>query len=238
MRLYSPQAFGCYLLASVLCLTSCSTGNRAVDTMNGASFGALVGSALGGIVGGPRGHDVGTIVGLIAGGAIGNAAGARESGSSSNKSKRIQKSRDVYEQPRRAQRTQETYEPQETHQYATNASPLTLRNLRFIGQDGQCTETIRRGETCQLVFELANRSGREIMGITPFIDELNGNEHLHISPSTRIESLNAGDAIRYTATIRADKSLKDGEAQLRVAVSCNEGDFVPLYNFSIRTQKK
>ncbi len=229
------HSLACCFLASLLCLTSCTTGDRAIDTMNGASFGAVFGSALGSIVGGRRGHDVGTMVGLIAGGAIGHAA----SSASTDKSQRAQKSYDTYEQPRMSRKSHETYHTDyEPRQSASANSPLTLRNLRFIGQNGQSTEAIHRGETCQLVFELANRSGRNVRDITPYIDEMEGNEHLFISPSTRIESLSVGDAIRYTATIRADKRLKEGQAQLRIAVSCDEGDFIPLYNFTIRTLKK
>ena len=42
---------------------------------------------------------------------------------------------------------------------------------------------------------------------------------MHISPNLHIESIAPGTGVRYTATIKADKRLKDGQAILRVAVA-------------------
>ena len=213
------------LIVALLLSASCTTGNRAADTMNGASVGAMFGGALGGILGGHRGHDWGTMVGLIAGGAVGHAASAA---SDANREAR---------QSRREERTGIMNRSERRTVERQTTSPLTLQGLRFISGQDAPTSTIHRGETCQLIFELANRSGQAVYSIVPYICEVEGNEHLHISPSTRIESLSAGDAIRYTAVVRADKSLKAGQAVLRIAVSCDEGDFVTLYDFPIETAK-
>ena len=82
-------------------------------------------------------------------------------------------------------------------------------------------------------FAVAAKADDTINNVVPYIHELNGNAHLIISPSTRIESIANGDAIRYTATIRADNKLKEGTAVFRIAVSTEEEEFVTLRDFSI-----
>lgn len=231
-------------------LSACSSPES--GAINGASFGSIFGGALGGIIGGPRGHNIGTMVGLITGGAGGAAIGAQQRSERRERAlNRAEDERQRYEQgetqPQRSRSTMgkarrnrnrelqsDRYEAAPidvVNEPTTSASPLQLRNLRFIGENGN--QTIDRGETCQVVFELANSTGRTINNVVPYIHELNGNEHLVISPSTRIESIANGDAIRYTATIRADNKLKEGTAVFRIAVSTEEEEFVTLRDFSI-----
>lgn len=109
--------------------------------------------------------------------------------------------------------------------------PLQLRNLRFVGEDGN--QTINRGETCKIIFELANTSGRTITDIVPYVFETNGNEHLELSPTARIESIRNGDAVRYTAHVKASSKLKAGTAYFCIQVSTEGGDFVTLRTFSV-----
>ena len=237
------------ILVIALMLSACSSPES--GAINGASFGSIFGGALGGIIGGPRGHNIGTMVGLITGGASGAAVGAQQRAERRERAlTRAEDERQRYEQTEPVQpqrrstmrkRKRNRDIPNERYEttpidvanepVATSVSPLQLRNLRFIGENGN--QTIDRGETCQLVFELANSTGRTINNIVPYIHELNGNEHLAISPSTRIESIANGDAIRYTATIRADNKLKEGTAVFRIAVSTDEEEFVTLRDFSI-----
>ena len=240
-----------FSLVIALMLSACSSPES--GAINGASFGSIFGGALGGIIGGPRGHDIGTMVGLITGGAGGAAVGAQQRSVRRERAlNRAEDERQRYEQgealPRqsrsalgKAKRNRNRDLQNERYEAApidvvsepatTSASPLQLRNLRFVGENGN--QTIDRGETCQVVFELANSTGRTINNVVPYIHELNGNEHLAISPSTRIESIANGDAIRYTATIRADNKLKEGTAVFRIAVSTEEEEFVTLRDFSI-----
>lgn len=237
------------ILVIALMLSACSSPES--GAINGASFGSIFGGALGGIIGGPRGHNIGTMVGLITGGAGGAAVGAQQRAERRERAlTRAEDERQRYEQTEPVQpqrrstmrkRNRNRDIPNERYDATpidvanepatTSASPLQLRNLRFIGENGN--QTIDRGETCQVVFELANSTGRTINNIVPYIHELNGNEHLAISPSTRIESIANGDAIRYTATIRADNKLKEGTAVFRIAVSTDEEEFVTLRDFSI-----
>lgn len=234
-------------LAATLVMASCSTTES--GAVNGASMGSVFGSALGGLIGGYRGHNIGTMVGMVAGGATGAVIGSRREAS------RREEALEKREQ-RRQQREQTDYgyeqtspskrKPERTADYGRNynsatqdtdaaTSPLTLHNLRFVGQDGN--DAINRGEICTLVFELANASGRTIYDVVPYIHELAGNEHIEISPSTSIEAIANGDAIRYTATLKADSRLKAGTATFRIAVSTDGSEFIRLRDFSVATAK-
>jgi len=231
-------------LSIALLLTACSSPES--GAINGASFGSIFGGALGGLIGGPRGHNIGTMVGLITGGAGGAAVGAQNRAARRERALQNAEARQRYEESeysQRPNRNRRNRRQQETESYENtevnvgsdpiveSASPLQLRNLRFIGENGN--QTIDPGETCQVVFELANASGQTVTNIVPYVHELNGNEHIAISPSTRIEAVPNGDAIRYTATIHADKKLKEGKAVFRIAVSTNESEFITLRDFSI-----
>ena len=94
---------------------------------------------------------------------------------------------------------------------------IELCNIRFVGN--RQTGVLYAGEQCKVVFEIMNRSRHTLMDVQPMVDELTGNKHLHISPNLHIESIAPGTGVRYTATIKADKRLKDGQAILRVAVA-------------------
>ena len=217
------------ILILALTFTACSTTEQ--GAVNGASFGAMFGSAIGGIIGGPRGHDIGTMVGMVAGGAAGATIGHQNEKQTYEKYQKRKAERTVTVNERKSPSTQSDVPVVEG-----NESPLTLRNLRFIGEDGN--QAINRGETCQIVFELANLSEETVYDVVPYVSEMNGNDHLRISPTTRIESINHGDAIRYTATVKADNHLKEGTACFRIAVSTEAQEFVTLKEFSIATEKK
>ena len=94
---------------------------------------------------------------------------------------------------------------------------IELCNIRFVGN--RQAGVLYAGEQCKVVFEIMNRSRHTLMDVQPMVDELTGNKHLHISPNLHIESIAPGTGVRYTATIKADKRLKDGQAILRIAVA-------------------
>ena len=250
------------VLAAVLLLTSCY--NAGSGLYNGASVGAMLGGALGGLHGGPYGYNRGTAIGIIVGGAAGAAVGAAREARRERDYEEVRaqypeqrrrpsrtRGRDRRD-TRQADPRDDGYGYGQDSRTSTDAGvragdyplgtseadaqkqcPLTLRNLRFVGIDGK--QSISRDETCQIVFELANSSGREVLDIVPYVFEANGNEHLQVSPTTRIESIRNGDAIRYTADVKADKKLKEGTANFYIQVSTDGGDFVTLETFSIPT---
>lgn len=234
-------------MSAALVFSSCNTTES--GAINGASMGSVFGSALGGLLGGYRGHGIGTMVGMVAGGATGAVIGSqreaarREQGLERREQRRMEREQQTMERNRPSTRRQK---PARTSDYGQGysmgmetdeavKSPLTLQNLRFVGQDGN--DAINRGEICTLVFELANASGQAVYDVVPYISELSGNEHITISPSTSIETIAHGDAIRYTATLKADTRLKAGTATFRIAVSTDGSEFVRLRDFSVTTSK-
>ena len=94
---------------------------------------------------------------------------------------------------------------------------IELLNVRIVDQREE--GVIHAGEQCKVVFEIMNRSRHTLHDIQPMVNELTGNKHLHVSPNLHIESIAAGTGVRYTATVLADKRLKDGQAVLRIAVA-------------------
>ena len=94
---------------------------------------------------------------------------------------------------------------------------IELRNVCIVDQREE--GVIHAGEQCKVVFEIMNRSRHTLHDVQPMVSELTGNKHLHISPNLHIESIAPGTGVRYTATVLADKRLKDGQAVLRIAVA-------------------
>ncbi len=84
-----------------------------------------------------------------------------------------------------------------------------------------------------------NRSDHTLYDVLPMVNELTDNKHLHISPNLHIESIAPGTGVRYTATILADKRLKDGQAVLRVGVAHhNQEQEAQSQQFMLVTRRK
>ncbi len=95
-------------------------------------------------------------------------------------------------------------------------TPIVISNARFINNDN--TTHIAKGELVKVSFEVRNASDKNLYGIVPTVTETTGNKHLLISPSTLIENLGSHKAIRYTAYISAEQSLKKGTAHFQICV--------------------
>ena len=73
----------------------------------------------------------------------------------------------------------------------------------------------------------------------PSVIEITGNKHIDISENVMIESIEPGKGIRYTALVRADNSLKDGEAVFRIGVYQGRKEIVSqTRDFRIQTSKR
>lgn len=210
----------------------------------GASIGAVLGSSIGALTGGHRGYHLGTVVGTVAGATAGAIATAPRQPDYTDRGG----DDDTYEKQAPTRRRSQEYDDRceqtgdrrvaETHgetPVSASASPLTLHNLRFV--DGTRNQRLNREETCEMVFELMNHTHHVVHNVVPYISETNGNPHIYLSPSTRIEQIAPGEGVRYTATVKTDNRLKPGTARFRIAVSCNEDDFVTLREFEIPTEK-
>lgn len=116
-------------------------------------------------------------------------------------------------------------------------SLIEIRNATFVDASGD--GVMVAGETCQVTFEIINHSPQTLYNVLPTVIETTGNKHVHISPSIRVESIAPERGVRYTATVMADKRLKDGQISIKVAVAQNGNELTSqVKEFNILTRRK
>ena len=110
---------------------------------------------------------------------------------------------------------------------------IEIRNARFVddNQDGK----IERGELSKVIFEVYNRGNHTLYDVVPTVVEATGNRHIMISPNMHVESIQPGKGIRYTALVKADNRLKDGNAQFCVSVVQGNKKISKVCEFDIPT---
>lgn len=216
-------------LAAALTLSSCS-GYTGMGAMTGAQFGHIIGSSIGGITGGGRGHDLGALVGL-AGGAVAGAAIGSAVDHAQNAPQR------EYEQAQARQRSQDdVVDYGGGNGYAAQENIL-LRHLTLNEQ--QPDQRLVRGEEATITFDMVNGSSNAVYNVTPVVEEVTGNKHIHVSPNLVVRQIAPYQGVRYTATIKADKGLKVGVVTLRVSAKDSNGRTIAApQQVSIRTYKK
>lgn len=97
---------------------------------------------------------------------------------------------------------------------------LEVRSVKF--ESPRHEQQLHRGDIAQIVVEVYNNSNDYIYNVEPVVQETTGNKHIYVSSPIRVEQIAPGKGIRYTAMVKADNKLKDGNAQFLVAV--NEGN--------------
>ena len=227
-----------YSLVGAMLLSSCSTTESGAS--NGAFFGSIIGSAIGGISGGHRGSDIGTLVGMAGGAVVGAAIGqASEKAEQRKYDEYMRRRTDSGFDPNNGgddRIVMETEVPSNTVSldelknmtgYNVNINEsIQLRHENFTDANGD--GNISPGEECKVSFEIMNNSDVEIFNVIPTVIETTGNKHIHISPTVRVESIKPHQGVRYTATILADKRLKDGNAVIRVTVTQGQNDIASM----------
>lgn len=249
-------------VSSILLLSSCGTYTGA-GAYAGGTFGSIIGSAIGGIAGGPRGSDIGTLIGIAGGAVVGAAVGAAADNAEQQRYEAYKYER----QQSRAARLQydrsqyDNVQPEEKMYDETNSgddrlygfdedfnstvapalsasSPsLEIRKPRLVdmNRDG----VLARGETARMVFEVFNTSSEPVYRVLPLVAEITNNRHIRISENVLVESIAPGKGIRYTATIKADDRLRDGEAVIRIAVKQGGHEITSqTREFRIQTSKR
>ncbi len=110
---------------------------------------------------------------------------------------------------------------------------IEIRNARFVDddQDGK----IKRGEMSKVIFEVYNRGNHTLYDVVPTVVETSGNRHIAISPNMHVESIQPGKGIRYTALVKADNRLKDGDAHFCVSVVQGDKKISKVCEFNIPT---
>ena len=135
-----------------------------------------------------------------------------------------------------------TYEPtseqvESSGYHVKYNSLIEIRKARVIDADRD--GIIRAGEKCQVTFEIMNRSSLMLYDVQPTVIEVTKNKHIHISPNLHVESIAPNSGVRYTATILADKRLKDGQAVIRVAVAQGNRNITSqVKEFTIETRRR
>jgi len=116
-------------------------------------------------------------------------------------------------------------------------SLVEIRKASFVDQNGD--GIIRAGEVCKVTFEIMNRSDLTLYDVQPIVIETSGNKHIHVSPGLHVESIAPHKGVRYTATVAADKRLKDGQVVLKVAVAQGNNEITSqVKEFTVTTQRK
>ena len=249
---------------SLLLMSSCGT-YTGQGAYVGGSFGSMIGSAIGGIAGGWRGSDVGSLIGMAGGAAVGAAVGAAADRAEQQK---YEDYRNARAQRRASAQRQydnkdnsgyddsgfdqtnsgddrlygfgEDFSKAEDMNISTlemRSNPLEIRHPRLLdtSRDG----VLSRGEEARMVFEVFNNSSQPVYHVLPTVAEVTGNKHIRISENVLVESIMPGKGIRYTALIKADDRLKDGDAVIRIGVMHRNKE-VPSQSkeFPIQTSKR
>ena len=215
-------------LGAALLFSSCGTYAEAGAT-TGGWFGSIIGSAIGGIAGGPRGSDVGTLIGMAGGAVVGAAIGQAADEAQ-------QKKMEEYQQRRMDRQPQYDY-PMNSSYDAKDYDVLEIRRPMLV--DTNRDNVLSRGEEARVVFEIFNTSTKPVYRIRPSVMEVTGNKHIEVSDNVLIESIEPGKGIRYTALVRADNKLRDGEAVFRIGVFQGRKEIVSQSrDFRIQTSKR
>lgn len=98
---------------------------------------------------------------------------------------------------------------------AKSDGKLTIRNVRFADSNGD--GVLSGDEIGHVSFEIYNETAAPIYNFDPSVVEAEANKRIYISPSVRVENIMPGQGLRYTATVKADRRIKDGEIRLLVS---------------------
>ena len=218
-----------FSLTALLVMSSCGS-YEAAGAYTGAHFGSIIGSAIGGITGGWRGSDVGSLIGMAGGAVVGAAVG--KAADEKAEARAVER----YEQHRRANAARHQASGYDDSGFDpagrgddrimidgmspdfTSADPVRLEISEVRIVDASRDGMLVRGESAHVVFEIYNPTDKPAFGVQPSVMEVTGNRHIHISENVLVECIQPKQTIRYTAQVKADKGLRNGEAVIRVSV--------------------
>lgn len=249
------------LVSAMMLLSSCGT-YTAQGAATGGWFGSMIGSAIGGISGGHRGSDIGSLIGMAGGAMVGAAIGQAADDAEQRKYEDYKAARQRTMQRTPAQRQTDDYAYSDdsgfdannggddrlfgfgedlsgSSSYSGTTAPeaLEIRNARML--DASRDGVLTRGEEARVVFEIFNNSSKPVFGVQPSVSEITGNKHIHISENILIESIAPGKGVRYTASVKAGSSLKDGVAVIRIGVlQANKEITSQTRQFTVQTKKR
>ena len=112
---------------------------------------------------------------------------------------------------------------------------LEIRNPRIV--DSNQDKVINRNEISKVIFEIYNHGKEPLYDIQPTVIETTGNKHIFISPNMHVERIEPGKGIRYTAMIKADNRLKDGNVCICLSVLQGAKSISKVFEFNVPTKK-
>ena len=240
-------------VGALLLLSSCGT-YTADGAVTGGWFGSVIGSAIGGISGGHRGSHIGSLIGMAGGAVIGASVGQAADQAEQRKYEEYKAARQRTNSNRNndySYRDNSGFDASNSgddrlygfgEDFSSSSSGvaeggLEIRNARLL--DSSRDGVLIRGEEARMVFEIYNTSDKVIRCVQPAVAEVTGNKHIHISENILIESIAPGKGVRYTASVKADNGLRDGEAVIRIGVlQANREITSQTRNFTVTTRKK
>jgi hypothetical protein len=224
------------LIVTVALLMSSCGSYTATGAYVGGEFGHVIGSAIGGITNGRRGHDMGAIIGTVGGVVAGAAIGAAIDNAQErkyeerNEQRAFDRTHDysgyndntAYDDRITFDNTSDADQtlgsaPSYSVEELSRRPPIEIRNASIY--DADHNGVLTRGEECTVKFEIMNNTPHVVYDIFPLVEDVTANKHVKVSPNLRVESISPGQGIRYTATILADRKLKDGEIVVSVGVA-------------------
>lgn len=112
---------------------------------------------------------------------------------------------------------------------------LEIRDAYFVdaNQDG----VLKRGERGEIIFEVINRGNSTVYDILPEVTETGSDGHIHISPSVHVDQILPGKGIRYTAVVKADKGLRDGNVRFCLNVMTGQETVSTMVELSVPTRR-
>lgn len=120
-------------------------------------------------------------------------------------------------------------------QGVTYTPNIEIANPRFV--DANKDGYLNRGEDAKVTFEVYNRGKQTLFNVIPSVIETSHNRHIRITPSIIVESLQPGQGIVYTAFVKADKKLGDGNAKFALAVLQGKKSISKVTEFNVSTKK-
>ena len=119
---------------------------------------------------------------------------------------------------------------------AKSDGKLTIRNVRFADSNGD--GVLSGDEIGHVSFEIYNETDAPIYNFDPSVVEAEANKRIYISPSVRVENIMPGQGLRYTATVKADRRIKDGEIRLLVSAQKEGKPISYVTVVKVATQRK
>ena len=122
--------------------------------------------------------------------------------------------------------------------YSPTSGVQLITDKGYAFKDLNRNGVLEPGEIGRITFEVRNRTANTLYDVRPDVAEITGNRHIFVSPAARVEQIGPGKGIRYTAMIKGDSRLKNGEAVFRIQAQQGSGRTASaVQEINVRTQR-